>query len=266
VQSKEQKKCIKLMNRASVNVGKVQGSESSKCVKFAARDAIDKLGTPPQIQTAQECLTNDVTGKVQRKFGTLAKRDATKCLAEPQQLPDFGYVGALGAGSATLAESLALTEELFGSDLDAALVLKDQDKEGAKCQEVAHRSAHKVFDAVTKEVQKSVYDSLKGKTLPQADSASSLSLAARNAIEVDHKSKIARAEWKVADKIERACLGDLASLFPGTCSDGAGTALDLAQCLNEAARCRGCKAAEGFGALTLGCEEFDNGLADSSCQ
>ena len=115
-------------------------------------------------------------------------------------------------------------------------------------------------------MQKSVDDSLKGKTLPQADSASSLSLAARNAIEVDHKSKIARAEWKLTDKIGRTCQGDLASLFPGTCSGGAGTTSDLAQCLSEAACCRGCKAAEGFGALTLGCEEFDNGLADSSCQ
>jgi hypothetical protein len=253
------------MNRASVNVGKVQGSESSKCVKFAARDATDKLGTPPQTQTAQACLTNDVTGKVQRKFGTLAKRDASKCLAEPQQLPDFGYVGALGAGTTILAESLALTEELFGPDLDAALVQKDQDEVGAKCQEVAHRSAYRVFDIVTKEVQKSVDDSLKGKTLPQADSAATLSSAARSTIDLDPKGRIARAEWKVTDKVERACPLGLANLFPGTCSGRAGTPSDLAQCANEAARCRGCKAAEGFGALMLDCEVFDNGVADSSC-
>jgi len=30
-------------------------------------------------------------------------------------------------------------------------------------------------------------------------------------------------------------------------------------------RCRSCKAAAGFAALTLDCEGFDNGLADSSC-
>jgi hypothetical protein len=254
------------MNRASVNVGKAQGSESLKCVKFAARDANDKLGIPPQTQTAQECLTNDVTGKVQRKFGILTKRDAAKCLAEPQQLPDFGYVGALGAGSVTLAESLALTAELFGPDLDAALVIKDQDKEGAKCQDVAHRSAYRVFDTVTKEVEKGVHYALRGKTTPQADSGEMLSSAARDFINSDAKDRIAKAEWKLTDKIERACQGDLASLFPGTCSGGAGTPLGLAQCADEAARCRGCKAAEGFGALTLDCEEFDNGLVDSSCQ
>jgi hypothetical protein len=265
-QSKEQQKCIKLMNRASVNVGKAQGRESSKCVKFAARDATDKLGVSPQVQTAQECLTNDVTGKVQRKLGTLAKRDATKCRAEPQQLPDFGYVGALGAAAAVLSESFVLTAELFGPDLDAALVLKDQDKEGAKCQEAIHLWTHKVFDAVTKEVERSVDYSLKGKTPPQADSASTLSLAARYAMEADTKNKIAIAESRLADKIGRTCQGDLASLFPGTCSERAGTASDLAQCLNEAARCRGCKAAEGFGALTLDCDGFDNGVADSSCR
>jgi hypothetical protein len=254
------------MNRASVNVGKVQGSESSKCVKFVARDATDKLGIPPQTQTAQECLTNDVTGKVQRKFGTLAKRDASKCLAEPQQLPDFGYVGSLGAGSAVLVESFELTAELFGPDLDTALVLKDQDEVGAKCQDVAHRWTYKVFDAVTKEVERGVYHSLRGKRTPQANSAAMLSSAARDFIDDDAKDKIARTERRAADKIERACQGDLASLFPGTCSENTGTALDLAQCLNEAARCRGCKAAEGFGALTLDCDGFDDGLANSSCQ
>ncbi len=254
------------MNRASVTVGKAQGRESLKCLKFAARNATDKLGIPPQAQTAQECLTNDVTAKVQRKFGVLAKRDASKCRAEPQQLPDFGYVGALGAGSAVIGESFGLTAELFGPDLDAALVLKDQDEEGARCQEVVHRRTHKVFDAVTKEVERGVYYSLRGKRTPQADSGAMLSSAARDFIDDDARNKIARAEQRVADKIERACQGDLASLFPGTCSGRAGTASDLAQCLNEAARCRGCKAAEGFGALTLDCEEFDNGLADSSCQ
>ena len=169
MQSKEQQKCIKLMYLASVNVGKAQGRESLKCVKFAAKDATDKLGVPPQTQTAQECLTNDVTGKVQRKFGVLAKRDASKCRAEPQQLPDFGYVGALGAGSAAMAESFELTAELFGPDLDAALVLKDQDEEGARCQEIAHRWTYKVFDAVTKEVEKGVNYSLRGRRTPQAD-------------------------------------------------------------------------------------------------
>jgi hypothetical protein len=227
---------------------------------------VDKLGTPPQAQTAQECLTNDVTGKVQRKFGTLAKRDASKCLSEPQQLPDFGYVGALGAGSAVLVESFELTAELFGPDLDTALVLKDQDEVGAKCQDVAHRWTYMVFSAVTKEVERGVYHSLRGKRTPQANSAAMLSSAARDFIDDDAKDKIARTERRAADKIERACQGDLASLFPGTCSENTGTALDLAQCLNEAARCRGCKAAEGFGALTLDCDGFDDGLADSSCQ
>jgi hypothetical protein len=266
VQSKEQQKCIKLMNRASVNVGKAQGRESLKCVKFAARDATDKLGIPPQAQTAQECLTNDVTGKVQKKFGALAKRDASKCRAEPQQLPDFGYVGALGAGTAVMVESFGLTAELFGPDLDAALVLKDQDEEGARCQEGAHRWTYKVFDAVTKEVGRGVYYSLRGKRTPQADSGAMLSSAARDFIDDDARDRIARTERRVAYKIGRVCEGELASLFPGTCSERAGAASDLAQCLNEAARCRGCKAAEGFGALTLDCEEFDNGLLDSSCQ
>ncbi len=254
------------MNGESVKVGDEQGKESIKCEKFAARGKTDKLGIPPQTQTAQACLTNDVKGRVQKKINRLADQDASKCLAEPQQLPDFGYAGTLGAGSAVLSESVGLTAELFGPDLDAALVLKSQDKAGAKCQEVVHSGSHKVFRAVTREVKKSVDDSLRGKTLPQADSTSTLSLAARSAMEADPRNKIARAESNLANRVGRTCQGNLASLFPGTCSGSAGTALSLAACANEAARCRSCKAAEGFGALTLGCEGFDNGLEDSSCQ
>jgi hypothetical protein len=123
-----------------------------------------------------------------------------------------------------------------------------------------------VFDAVTKEVERGVYYSLRGKRTPQADSGAMLSSAARDFIDDDARDKIARAERRVADKIGRVCSGNLARLFPGTCSERAGTASDLAQCLNEAARCRGCKAAEGYGALALNCEVFDNGLLDSSCQ
>ncbi len=266
IQSNDQQKCIKAMNGEAVKVGKAQGMESVKCQKLAAKGSTDKLGNPPQTQTAQACLTNDVKGRVQKKVDKLADRDESKCLAEPQQLPGFGYAGAMEAGLAVLVESLGLTEELFGPDLDASLVQKDQDKEGAKCQEVVHSLSHKVFNAVAKEAQKNVDNSLKGKTLLQAYSALTLSSTVQNEMEADPKDKIAKAESKLAKKIEKTCQGNLVSLFPGTCSDRAGAASNLAQCANEAARCRGCKAAEGFGALTLNCEEFDNGLVDSSCQ
>jgi hypothetical protein len=248
------------MNGESVKVGDAQGRESLKCVKFAARGLTNKLGIPPQAQTAQACLTNDVKGRVQKKVRTLASQDASKCLAEPQQLPDFGYVGTLGAGAAALIQSIGLTADLFGPDLDVSLVPKSQDKAGAKCQEVVQSLSHKVFKTVTQEVRKSVDDSLKGRTLPQATSTSTLSSAVQNAIEADAKNRIARAESRLVGKVERTCQGDLASLFPGTCSDRAETASDLAQCANQAARCRACKAAEGFGALTLDCEGFSDAL------
>jgi hypothetical protein len=265
-QSDAQRKCIKAMNSEAVKVGDAQAKESVKCQKFAARGLTDKLGNPPQTQTAQACLTNDVKGKVQKKVSKLADRDESKCLAEPQQLPDFGYAGTLGAGSAVLSESLGLTADLFGSDLDAALVLKDQDKVGAKCQEAVHSQAHKVFKTVTKEVAKSADNSVRGGTLLQAYSALTLSSTVRNAIEADPRSTIAKVESKLTDKVGKTCQGGLTSLFPGMCLGRAGTASNLAECVNEAARCRSCKAAEGFGALTLDCDGFDNGLADSSCQ
>jgi arylsulfatase B len=265
-QSNTQRICIKIMNGEAVKVGDAQGKESVKCQKLAARGSTDKLGIPPQAQTAQACLTNDVKGRVRKKVSKLADRDESKCLAEPQQLPDFGYAGATGAGLAVLGENLGLTADLFGPDLDAALVLKDQDKVGAKCQEVVHGLSHRVFKAVAKEVQKNADHSLRGRFLLQAYSAVSLSRTVRHAIEGDAKRKIAKAESKLTDKAGRTCEGDLTNLFPGTCSDRAGTASNLAECANEVARCRACKAAEGFGALTLDCDGFDNGLADSSCQ
>jgi hypothetical protein len=254
------------VNGEAVKVGDAQGKESVRCQKYAARGSTDKLGIPPQTQTAQACLTNDVKGRVQKRVVKLADRDLSKCLAEPQQLPDYGYAGAMGAGMAVLGESLGLTADLFGPDLDAALVLKDQEKVGAKCQEVVHSLSHRVFKTVAKEVQKSADHSLRGRFLLQAYSAVSLSRTVRHAIEGDAKRKIVKAESKLTDRAGRTCEGDLTNLFPGTCSDRAGTASSLAECANEVARCRACKAAEGFGALTLNCDGFDNGLADSSCQ
>jgi hypothetical protein len=254
------------MNGEAVKVGDAQGKESVKCQKLAARGSTDKLGIPPQTQTAQACLMNDVKWRVGRRIFRLDQRDVSKCLSEPEQFPDFGYEGWPWAASVAWLESLGLTADLFGPDLDAALVLKDQDRVGAKCQEVVHSLSHRVFKAVAKEVQKNADHSLRGRFLLQAYSAVSLSRTVRHAIEGDAKRRIAKAESKLTDKAERTCEGDLTNLFPGTCSDRAGTASNLAECANEVARCRACKAAEGFGALTLDCDGFDNGLADSSCQ
>jgi hypothetical protein len=250
----------------AVKIGDEQGKESVRCEKFAARGATNSLGFPPQVQTAQACLTNDVKGRVQRRFDRLANRDVFKCLVKPEQFPDFGYVGWPVAGSAAQLESLTMTADLFGPDLDAALVLKSEDKVGAKCRELVHNWSRQVFKAVAKEVQRSVDHSLRGKTLPQANSESVLSLAAQDAIEADSRSRIAKAESRLTTRLERSCEGDLVSLFPGTCSGRAGTALDLAQCVNEVARCRGCNAAAGLALLTLDCDGFDNDLADSSCE
>jgi hypothetical protein len=254
------------MNGEAVKVGDAQAKDSIKCQKLAARGSTDKLGNPPQTQTAQACLTNDVNGRVQKKVRRLADRDVSRCLAEPQQLPDFGYAGSIAAAMAALGESLGLTADLFGDDLDAALVPRDQYRVAAKCQEVVHSQAHRVFRAVTKEAAKNTDNSVRGGTLLQAYSALTLSSTVRYALDADPNSKIAKVESRLTDKVVKTCQGDLTGLFPGMCSSRAGTPANLAECVNEAARCRACKAAEGFGALTLDCDGFDNGPADSSCQ
>src|SRR5262245_31598277 len=63
-QTGDQQGCINDVNKYGVRVAKSQNRAAVDCVKNAGRGLTFRLGIPPQTQTAQVCLTNDVGGRV----------------------------------------------------------------------------------------------------------------------------------------------------------------------------------------------------------
>src|SRR5262245_5529516 len=161
-QSTDQQRCVNDMNKYGLRVAKSQNKANVSCVQNAGRGILIRLGVPPQAQTAQACLTNDVGGKVGKETAKLQDRDAKSCLAAPEQLPDFGYTGAAAVDGAERGNSLGIVTRLFGPDLDAAVVSDDADRDGARCQYEVLRSTNDLFYAIWKLVLTAKKNALKG--------------------------------------------------------------------------------------------------------
>ena len=70
--NKAEQKCINAINKRTASLAKTQGKLVTACVKAAGAGSVDALGTPPQEQTAQACLDNDVKGKVGKSITALS--------------------------------------------------------------------------------------------------------------------------------------------------------------------------------------------------
>src|SRR5262245_16515177 len=107
-QTTDQQRCINDMNKYGVRVAKSQNKTDVSCVQNAGRGLAFRLGVPPQAQTAQACLTNDVGGKVAKDTAKLLDREVKSCLESPEQLPGFGYTSATAVDAAARAGGLGI--------------------------------------------------------------------------------------------------------------------------------------------------------------
>lgn len=272
--SSAQQTCVNDLNKYGSRLGKDQNRGSVDCVKNAGRGQTAKLGTPPQTQTAQACLTNDVRGKVARGEQKLADRDAVRCLATPP-LPAFGYTGAAATADGVRDAGLALVAGLFGPDLDAAIVPYATDPDGARCQSDVLRYTADLVYAIWKLALTAKRDALRGDdrltgTNPDAPVGSAAELEAEliAAVQADAKGKIAKAVQKLRDKTAQRCApaqASIAAMFPGPCT-GAPTLADLATCAEGVARGAFFQALAAADGLTIDCDLTDNGLGDLSCE
>lgn len=271
-QTSDQQRCISDMNKYAVRLARTQNRADGDCVKNAGRGLTVKLGVPPQTQTAQACLTNDVGGRVAKDSLKLTDRDTKSCLTTPTQLPGFGYAGASTAGAGARAAGLTITSGLFGPDLDAAIVSEDVDRDGARCQSDVLRYTGDLFYAIWKEALTAKKNVLKGSNRlagsgPVA-SASDLAGELIAVVQADPKGKIAKAVQKLRDRAARACtpaLTPLADMFPGTCAASA-TLTELGDCAAGVARGQFYQSAATADALAIDCDLRDNGASDLSCE
>ncbi len=274
-QSDDQQDCINDMNRYGLRVAKSQNKATVSCVQDAARGRIDRLGVPPQAQTAQACLTNDLGGRIAKETLKLQDKDADRCLALPEQLPGFGYTGAGTVDGAARAAGRGMGGGLFGPDRDAAIVEHVTDYQGARCQKDVLDYTADLFYAMWKETLSGKKNALKGSNRvtgsnPNAPVASAAELEAELIafVQADAKGKIARAALKLQDKTLDRCTGTLtpvAQMFPGGCS-GSATLEALASCAEGVARGQFYQSLATADALSIDCDLADDGVGNLSCE
>lgn len=270
-QAATQVACIDGLNRAAMNLMRQQAKENRNCVRYAAKGQTALLGVPPQETTAQACLSNDVRGRIAAKASATTKKDDKSCRTKPEQHPDFGYAGATAVNDAGLAQARGWMADLFGNDLDAAILSEDVDEEGATCQEEVVRRGGDLLHAWWKEGRRFLKDALKGKNrltgVGPVTSSDELRDELLAQLDADSKEKLAKAQLKLAERVALRCTEattPLATMFPGTCASAADVA-DLAACTGSAIRARFYRALDTADVLQIPCDRTDDGDVNASC-
>jgi hypothetical protein len=129
-------------------------------------------------------------------------------------------------------------------------------------------AAADVFEAVLRQGLESRRRVLRGRgALDPATSADELTAGLGAALVADARGRIGRASNRLDRVAWQRCpvdAGSPATLFPGECA-AASDVLELAQCTDAAARCRGCRAVADMDGLELDCDGFDDGVPNVSC-
>ncbi len=268
--SRDQVRCLNEINKAGAAVVKEQGKSNLSCVKNAARGKVQKLGLPPQIQTAEACLTNDVGAKVDRRLAKLATKDDARCLGTSSQRPEFAYTTAAQVAAVAPPSARGVARALFGEDLDLAVVTQGADRNGAKCQAEVLKRANVLVDTLWKATLKGKKEALKGgrnENPPPVASAAALRSALLDYLETAGARRIDQASSKLVGGTLARCgevVTPIGALFPGC--DSVADPAAVADCAVAAARCQFCQSLEGFDELGLDCDSFDEGAVNASCE
>lgn len=254
-QSAGQQKCINALNAGAAKMGQIQGKENVGCLGAAAKG---KLGG-----SAQTCLGADAKGKVAMQQGKLDYAVTKKCA----ELPTIAYSGAAVAGSSPRVGSLQALADLFGADLDAAVIACDADRDACKCQLAVARAGEKLAAAQWKAFNRCKKDALEAGAATAAavagcidDGGNPASLAA------DSGGKLQKIVDKLAVRIGKACdepAVTAAAFAAGACSATSGAG--LANCVGANVACRVCQTINDVDALEADCDGFDDGDANDSC-
>jgi cysteine-rich repeat protein len=251
-------RCIAKMNERGAAVVKAQHAVNLLCLSNAAKGTLPALGVP----TAQQCLTLDPTAKVAKAQDKTLSVNAAKCTA---LVPNFAYTSAATVNATGSAEPVTLVANLFGADLDAAVILKATDKAGARCQKNVLTATQQLADRIFKLAYQEKKLLLAGKddgTLARSNAVLEMRLS--EFLLADAQGRIAAKEAAVRTAVRNSCtVPMLDAAFPG-CAPSA-SLNELASCAIDDARCRFCTAFNAFDGLAIDCDAFDDDLANGSC-
>ena len=244
-QTKAQQACINGLNKAGAKVASAQGKESAACVKNAGK------GSEPD---AQACLTADAKQKVAKAVSGVTAADG-KC----SEAPTFGRAPVGQTTGAAKNQEIALTGDVFGANLTTAIVPATTDKTAALCQASIAKAYEKLAATKVKSFLKCKKAGLAGKSGPAFASAGDLA-GCITAIATD--AKVTKSAAKLGATVTAKCPGvNLDTTFPGTCVG----ASSFGDCVERQVECRVCLFLDSMDGLSLDCDLFDNGMADSSC-
>lgn len=263
-QSKEQQNCINQINKNFAKVVKAQGKNISACISAGSKGQLEN-------ETIEACMTADDSGKVDKAARKTLTKETKKCLDAPEQLPDFGFVGAALANQVAIEKELALMHAIFGSDLDdpnKGIHPASRNRNTAYCQLDVAKAAQKCLGAKLKVFNGCKKAALKDKVEPAVESAQQLQdkcLGSGPDPMPDPKGRIAKAcQDKLGDTITKKCIDkkgvDLARAFSGF--DPNDNLLDY---IDHRVECQVCLALNAADGLDRDCDLFDDGLANSSC-
>ena len=250
-QNPGQKLCINTMNKRLKDTSKAQSK--------VALDCFDE--SDPDL-----CLVSDVDGKMAKERNKTQVAKEKKC--DPDNLPDFGFVGSTATHAAGVGASLAHVDDLFGS-LDEAL-----SEETLKCQEKVTKESQEVLDKLFRLAGKGKRRALDA----GASSALELQTAIVALINSDDGKFDRFAHYKIGKAVSKGCeTVDLDKAFPGCAPKVPAAALarglevdpmpkeGVTKCAVDSDRCRWCQAYNLADGLTIECDVFDDGSRNESC-
>ena len=132
VQTSGQQACLNAVNKDGAAVAKTQGKENVACVKSAGKGTL--------VGTAQACLTADPKGKVAKAKGKTTAAATKSC----GTAPSFGFTGAAAVNTAAQQAEVDLVADVYGANLDAAIISCATSKAGCGCQQKVSKSVEEL--------------------------------------------------------------------------------------------------------------------------
>lgn len=245
--------CVRVLNDGLRKVAVTQTSESYACIKRGAKGRL--------AGTIEACVAADAKGKVAKAESRTQKAYAKKC----GDLPPFGPADPDAVNAAAVKGSLDLLRDLFGPDLDAAIIAQDVDRNSARCQQAVAAAVKKCRDRKLAEFNKCKKQGLKQGLITSAGAlASCVGADPRRAIA--KKCDDAAKPDALRKTLAKKCVAkgvDLAVAFPPCGVSGDVEATHT--CLKPPIECRVCLAIDQADGLVRNCDAFDDGLTNASC-
>ncbi len=260
LQSKHQIRCLRELWKAGAQVSQAQGQDNVSCAKSSTKEQLSGM-------TAQDCLTADMKQRVAKKQTRAIAIATTKCSVET---PTYGSTDPETVSSVSSSSQVDLVTDLFGPDVEEALVACSEDRDACNCQVKTLKAAValsvvqlKEFAGCTKRAIKVNKSPFLGGVLSTSELERCLSDdTVAWSVASDERSKVAGASAKLADVVVDKCGG--VSHFPGSCTGQSGAG--LASCIVDRVDCRTCLAVNEMYALGVDCDSHDDGAVNSSCQ